>query len=494
MTQYILAIDQGTTSSRSIIFADDGRIVAMAQREFSQHYPQDGWVEHQPQAIWDSVVSTLHEVFDACDLTVDDIATLGITNQRETTVVWDKHTGQEVYPAIVWQDRRTAGTCRALAEDAELVDYITRTTGLLLDPYFSATKVNWILDNVEGARARAAAGDLLFGTIDTYLIWRLTGGQSHKTDATNASRTMLFNIHTQQWDSRLLETFAIPPAMLPDVMDCAAEFGDVSSDLLGKRIPIQGVAGDQQAALVGQACFEKGMAKSTYGTGCFMILNTGDEPLVSKNRLLTTVGYRLNGKVTYALEGSIFMAGATIQWLRDGLKLIDNAAETEALAKRAREDNGIFMVPAFTGLGAPYWDPDARGAILGLTRDTGISEIVAAGLQSVCYQTKDLQKAMESDGARPVTLRVDGGMAKNDWVMGFLADILGAEVKRPTITETTAVGAAFLAGLQHGIFTGVDTLTHCWQCDSVFTPRLTKSQRDTAYEGWKAAVARIRCS
>lgn len=494
MSQHILAIDQGTTSSRSIIFAPDGSVLAMAQQEFSQHYPQDGWVEHKPEEIWDTVVSTMQEVVKKAGLSADDIATIGITNQRETTLVWDKQTGEPVYPAIVWQDRRTSAYCRELSEDSSLVDYISEATGLLLDPYFSATKVNWILDNVEGARERAEKGELLFGTVDTFLIWKMTGGKSHKTDATNASRTMLFNIHEQQWDERLLKTFDIPAAMLPEVMDCSAEFGDINEDLLGKRIPIQGVAGDQQAALVGQACFEEGMAKSTYGTGCFMILNTGDKPLLSKNRLLTTVGYRLNGKVTYALEGSIFMAGATVQWLRDGLKLINDAAESEALAKRARENNGVYLVPAFTGLGAPYWDPDARGAILGLTRDTGISEIVAAGLQSVCYQTKDLQKAMESDGARPVSLRVDGGMAKNDWVMGFLSDVLGADVSRPTVTETTAVGAAFLAGLQAGIFASVDTLTQCWQCDSVFTPRLTKEQRDIAYDGWKKAVDRIRCS
>lgn len=494
MSQHILAIDQGTTSSRSIIFAPDGSVVAMAQQEFSQHYPQDGWVEHKPDEIWNTVVSTMQDAVKEAGLSAQDIATIGITNQRETTLVWDKQTGEPVYPAIVWQDRRTSAYCRELNEDSSLVDYISEATGLLLDPYFSATKVNWILDNVEGARERAEKGELLFGTVDTFLIWKMTGGKSHKTDATNASRTMLFNIHEQQWDDRLLKTFNIPAAMLPEVLDCSAEFGDINEDLLGKRIPIQGVAGDQQAALVGQACFEKGMAKSTYGTGCFMILNTGDKPLMSKNRLLTTVGYRLNGKVTYALEGSIFMAGATVQWLRDGLKLIDDASESEALAKRACENNGVYLVPAFTGLGAPYWDPDARGAILGLTRDTGISEIVAAGLQSVCYQTKDLQKAMESDGARPVSLRVDGGMAKNDWVMGFLSDVLGADVSRPTVTETTAVGAAFLAGLQAGIFASVDTLTQRWQCDSVFTPRLTKEQRDVAYDGWKKAVERIRCS
>ncbi|MCU7554701.1 glycerol kinase GlpK [Alteromonas sp. ASW11-19] len=493
MTDYILAIDQGTTSSRAIIFGAAGDIIGVAQREFPQSYPQDGWVEHDPEAIWNSVTDTLRQVFDKCPVTPAEIKTLGITNQRETTLVWNKHTGETVYPAIVWQDRRTSETCRQLSEDTALTDYITERTGLLLDPYFSATKIGWILDNVEGARELAEAGELLFGTVDTFLIWRLTKGASHVTDATNASRTMLFDIHSQQWDERLLDEFNIPKAMLPEVLDCAAEFGELDESLLGTGIPIQGVAGDQQAALVGQACFDKGMAKSTYGTGCFMILNTGDTPLMSENRLLTTVGYRLDGKTTYALEGSIFMAGATIQWLRDGLHLIDNAEETEALAQRSRRDNGVFLVPAFTGLGAPYWDPDARGAILGLTRDTGISEIVAAGLQSVCYQTKDLQKAMECDGARPVTLRVDGGMAKNDWVMGFLSDILGAEVERPVVTETTALGAAYLAGLQAGIYDSVNTLSKQWLCETTFRPRLTKAQRDQAYEGWQAAVARIRC-
>ncbi|GFD70304.1 glycerol kinase GlpK [Alteromonas sp. KUL106] len=494
MGQHILAIDQGTTSSRSIIFSSNGSIEAIAQQEFSQKYPKDGWVEHDPEEIWESVTATLKEVFNKCNLVPSDIASIGITNQRETTLVWNKTTGKPVYPAIVWQDRRTAQYCRDFSEDESFVSYITETTGLLLDPYFSATKIAWILDNVEGAREKAENGELLFGTVDTFLIWRLTGGESHKTDATNASRTMLFDINNQRWDEKLLSKFNIPLSMLPEVMDCAADFGVIKEDIIGKAIPIQGVAGDQQAALVGQACFEKGMAKSTYGTGCFMILNTGEKPLTSKNRLLTTVGYRLNGKTTYALEGSIFMAGATVQWLRDGLKLIDDAAETEALAQRARQDNGVFLVPAFTGLGAPYWDPDARGAILGLTRDTGISEIVAAGLQSVCYQTKDLQKAMESDGARPTTIRVDGGMSRNDWVMGFLSDILGAEVERPEITETTALGAAFLAGLQSGLFNSIDDLTQCWKSDSVFTPRLTKQQRDKAYDGWKEAVARIRCS
>lgn len=494
MKDYILAIDQGTTSSRALVFAPDGQVKAMAQQEFAQSYPQDGWVEHDPEQLWQSVVDTMRDAVDEANISVEDIATIGITNQRETTIVWDKQTGEPVYPAIVWQDRRTAAYCQAHHDDRALTNYITQTTGLLLDPYFSATKIAWILDNVENARTRANKGELLFGTVDTYLIWRLTGGKSHVTDATNASRTMLFDINNQQWDKRLLETFDIPPSMLPTVQDCASEFGKTESSLLGKAVPIQGVAGDQQAALIGQACFEKGMAKSTYGTGCFMILNTGDEPMISTNRLLTTVGYRLNGKVTYALEGSIFMAGATVQWLRDGLKLITDAAESEKLAEKARKDNGVFLVPAFTGLGAPYWDPDARGAILGLTRDTGISEIVAAGLQSVCFQTKDLQKAMENDGARPVALRVDGGMAENDWVMAFLADILGAEVQRPEITETTAVGAAFLAGLQAGIYKSLHTLSECWRCEHVFEPRLSKSERDSAYKRWQDAVARIRCN
>ncbi len=490
--RYILAIDQGTTSSRSIIFSEEGSIVAMAQREFAQSYPKDGWVEHDPEEIWQSVKSTMREVFDKCQLTPKDIASIGITNQRETTLVWNKKTGEAIYPAIVWQDRRTAEFCRKLGEDPHKPDYVKAQTGLLLDPYFSATKIHWILNNVEGAKAAATKGELLFGTIDTFLIWRLTGGQKHLTDATNASRTMLFDIHSQQWDETLLDWFEVPSCLLPEVVDCAADFGEISHDILGHTIPIQGVAGDQQAALIGQACFEKGMAKSTYGTGCFMILNTGSTPLTSENRLLTTVAYRFDGKVTFALEGSIFMAGATVQWLCDGLKLIDSAAETEALAQRARENNGVFLVPAFTGLGAPYWDPDARGAILGLTRDTGISEIVAAGLQSVCYQTKDLQKAMESDGARPCTLRVDGGMAKNDWVMAFLADILGAQVQRPVVTETTALGAAYLAGIRAGIYASLDELAKKWQVEQTFSPRMTKPQRDLAYQNWKEAIERIR--
>lgn len=494
MQNYILAIDQGTTSSRAILFSLAGKPCFTAQQEFSQYYPNDGWVEHDPEEIWQSVTATCQEVLTKANITASQIISIGITNQRETTLIWDKSTGKPMHNAIVWQDRRTASTCQSLSQDEELVSYINDKTGLLLDPYFSATKLKWLLDNVPEAREKAEAGQLAFGTIDSFLIWRLTSGRSHYTDATNASRTMLFDIHQQCWDEKLLNTFNIPAAVLPEVLNSADEFGHIDESLLGCVIPIQGVAGDQQAALFGQTCFNSGMAKSTYGTGCFMVLNTGDKPLKSNNRLLTTVAYRLKGKTTYALEGSIFMAGATIQWLRDGLKLISDASETEALAKLARTNNSVFLVPAFTGLGAPYWDPDARGAILGLTRDTGINEIVAAGLQSVCYQTKDLQKAMESDGARPTNLRVDGGMAKNDWVMAFLADILGAEVDRPEVTETTALGAAYLAGLQAGVYESLDTLSAHWRCEQTFKPRLSKEERDSAYQQWTRAVDRIRCS
>ena len=494
MQNYILAIDQGTTSSRAILFTLDGKPAFTAQQEFNQFYPDDGWVEHDPEEIWQSVLSTCKDVMSKAQITASHIISIGITNQRETTLVWDKASGKPIYQAIVWQDRRTAPFCQKLSIDKQLVNHVNDKTGLLLDPYFSATKVNWILENVEGAREKAEAGQLAFGTVDSFLIWRLTGGKSHKTDATNASRTMLFDIHQQKWDAQLLEAFNIPRSMLPEVLDSADEFGSTESNVLGAAIPIQGVAGDQQAALFGQTCFKPGMAKSTYGTGCFMILNTGDKPLKSTNRLLTTVAYRLKGETTYALEGSIFMAGATIQWLRDGLKLINDASETESLAKSARANNSVFLVPAFTGLGAPYWDPDARGAILGLTRDTGINEIVAAGLQSVCYQTKDLQKAMESDGARPTTLRVDGGMVRNDWVMAFLSDILGANVDRPAITETTALGVAYLAGLQSGVYNSLAELSNQWQCEKTFTPRLSKTQRDQAYALWQQAIDRIRCS
>ncbi|WP_043513102.1 glycerol kinase GlpK, partial [Halomonas sp. BC04] len=410
MADYLLAIDQGTTSSRAILFDRSGNVAHVAQQEFPQQFPHDGWIEHDPEAIWGTVLATCREVVEKSGGSLSRIAGIGITNQRETTLLWDRQTGEALYNAVVWQDRRTADACQAL-RDKGYADLVQARTGLLIDPYFSATKLAWLLDNVEGARDRAERGELAFGTVDTFLLWRLTGGQVHATDATNASRTMLFNIHTQQWDDELLALFDIPRALLPEVRDSSDDFGQTEASLLGEALPIGGVIGDQQAALVGQACFEPGMGKSTYGTGCFMIVNTGDKAAVSRNRLLTTVAYRLGGKPTYAMEGSIFVAGAAVQWLRDGLKLFDNAAETEALARETRDGHSVYLVPAFTGLGAPHWDPKARGAIFGLTRDTGIGEIVAAGLQAVCYQTRDLQACMRDDmEASPGKLRVDGGM------------------------------------------------------------------------------------
>ena len=491
MNQYILTIDQGTTSSRCIIFAKDGTVISSAQYEFEQHYPNNGWVEHAPQDILDTVIKACRECLASSGLSIEKISCVGITNQRETTLVWDRKTGQTIYPAIVWQDRRTAKQCEALKQ-AGHETLVTERTGLLLDPYFSATKLSWILDHVEGSRDRAEAGELVFGTVDTYLMWQLSQGQIYATDATNASRTLLFNIHQQCWDKTLLKIFNIPEIMLPEVKDSAADFGYMGEHVLGLKLPILGVAGDQHAALFGQACFAPGMAKSTYGTGCFLMLNTGDKPLASTSRLLTTVAYRLNNKPVYAIEGSIFVAGAAIQWLRDGLKLINNASEVERLAKETPIDHGVYMVPAFTGLGAPYWDPEARGGIFGLTRDTGIKEIVSAGLQSVAYQTKDLQKAMQKDGLRLTELRVDGGMAVNDWFLSHLANILGAEVTRPTCVETSAIGVAYLAGLQAQIYKSLTELTSMWQSDQRFTPKIDKQCRDQLYDGWLAAVARIQ--
>jgi glycerol kinase len=491
MTKYLLAIDQGTTSSRAIVFSDEGKILATRQQEFAQHFPEDGWVEHGPADIWDSVLQTCRDVIGGSGIAAQQIAAIGITNQRETTLVWDRNTGEPLYNAIVWQDRRTAKYCESLKEQG-LEAMINAKTGLLIDPYFSATKIRWILQQVPGARARAERGELVFGTVDTYLLWHLTGGREHRTDATNASRTLLFNIHTQQWDQELLDLFDIPASMLPEVMDSSDDFGCVDAELLGAEIPVYGIAGDQQAALFGQTCFREGMAKSTYGTGCFLMLNTGLKALKSEHRLLTTVAYRLNGVPTYALEGSIFVAGATIQWLRDGLQLINGASETEPLAEQTSLDHGVYLVPAFTGLGAPHWDPNARGAIFGLTRDTGIKEIVTAGLQSVCYQTKDLQKAMESDGVRPVALRVDGGMVANNWVLSYLADILGATVDRPKIIETTALGVAYLAGLKAGVFDSLESLEKLWQCERRFEPSMDKERRDGLYEGWKKAVSKVQ--
>ncbi|MBN7819337.1 glycerol kinase GlpK [Bowmanella yangjiangensis] len=493
MSRYLLAVDQGTTSSRAVLVDAKGRIMDMVQRDFTQHYPKPSWVEHDPRDLWHTVLDCCRQLLQENQLKATDIIGLGITNQRETTLIWDKHTGEPIYPAIVWQDRRTAEYCQRMAEsDPKLEERLQKKTGLLLDPYFCASKIRWLLDNVPDAKQKAEQGQLLFGTVDCFLLWKLTDGKVHTTDATNASRTLLFDIHQQQWDPELLKLFGIPASLLPQVEDSAHHYGETDPQWFGGAISILAMAGDQQAALVGQCCFESGMAKSTYGTGCFLMLNTGAEALHSQNRLLTTLAYRLNGKPTYALEGSIFMAGATIQWLRDGLHLIEQAGESEQLAREVDINHGVLLVPAFTGLGAPYWDPDARGAILGLTRDTGIKEIVSAGLQSVCYQTKDLQKAMEADGVRPVSLKVDGGMVKNDWLMQFLADMLGGEVQRSKINETTVLGVAYLAGLQAGIYESLDDIAALWQQDKAFTPSMDKSKRDFLYSQWQQGVKRIQ--
>lgn len=488
---YILAIDQGTTSSRAILFSDKGKPVGVSQQEFSQHFPADGWVEHDPGDIWSSTLEVCRQVLSDNSVEASDVVGIGITNQRETTIVWDRHTGEPVYNAIVWQDRRTADFCDALKAEG-LEPWVTEKTGLLLDPYFSSTKLKWILDEVPGVRARAQAGDLLFGTVDSFLLWKLTSGASHKTDATNASRTMLFNIHDQSWDEELLAKLNVPASMLPEVEDCSADFGVTDASFFGGPIPILGIAGDQQAALIGQGCFQKGMIKSTYGTGCFVIVNTGETAIRSENKLLTTVAYRLDGKVTYGLEGSIFVAGAAVQWLRDGLKLVAHASETEAIAANHPDSNGVYLVPAFTGLGAPYWDPNARGAILGLTRDTGIEDIVTATLQSVCFQTQDLMTAIQHDGAVPTVLRVDGGMVENNWVTQHLADILQLPVDRPEVIETTALGVAYLVGLRTGLFGDTGELESRWRLEKRFEPTMHPDTASALYAGWKAAVERVK--
>lgn len=482
--RFILAIDQGTTSSRAIVFDLEGKIKTVAQKEFKQIYPQDGWVEHNPEDIWQTTLEVCRQAIKDCD----EVPTaIGITNQRETTIVWHRHTGKPIYNAIVWQDRRTADVCQQMKDDG-LENNIASKTGLLLDPYFSATKIAWILDHVDGARALAKSGDLAFGTIDTFLLWRLTGGRIHATDATNASRTSLFNIHDLNWDRTLLDQFRIPSAVLPEVKQCTDDYGSAIPDLFGQKIPICGVAGDQQAATVGQACFHPGMMKSTYGTGCFAMLNTGVSPLVSNNRMLTTVAYTIDGITTYALEGSIFMAGAAVQWLRDGIGVIESAKQTEALAESIPNNRGVYLVPAFTGLGAPHWDPHARGAIFGMTRDTGVAEIVRATLESICYQTHDLMAAMTNDGAEPTSLRVDGGMVTNNWFCQFLADTLGISVERPKIIETTALGAAYLAGLQSGLLDSLEHIEERWQRTSVFDTATTQNQRNTLIAEWKQAI------
>jgi glycerol kinase len=487
---HILAIDQGTTSSRAIVFDAALRPVAQAQQEFPQIYPQSGWVEHDPADLWASVAATARAALEKSGLGAGSIAAIGITNQRETTLVWDRATGQPLHNAIVWQDRRTADTCDALKAKG-IEPLITSRTGLLLDPYFSATKVKWILDHIPGARDRAQRGELAFGTVDSWLIWNLTGGAVHATDATNAARTMLYNIVSGEWDAEICGLLDIPMALLPQVKDCAAVFGHTRPDLFGREIPILGVAGDQQAATVGQACFQPGMMKSTYGTGCFALLNTGTDMVPSKSRLLTTIAYQLDGKATYALEGSIFIAGAVVQWLRDGLKVIRAASETQALADQADAAQGVLLVPAFTGLGAPYWRPDCRGAVYGLTRNSGPAELARAALESVGYQTRDLLEAMHADWgtAAEGVLRVDGGMTSNDWAMQFLSDILGAPVDRPVVTETTALGAAYLAGLQADICPEPAEFAASWALQHRFSPQMDMATRDAKYSRWLRAVA-----
>ena len=488
----ILAIDQGTTSTRAMVFDSKGRPLGQAQKEFPQHFPHSGWVEHDVEDIWRDTVTVVGEAIAKASLAPEQVAALGITNQRETTVVWDRKTGKPIHRAIVWQDRRTAPLCEDLRSKGH-ADLVQGRTGLLIDSYFSATKIAWLLDNVAGARDAAKRGDLAFGTIDSFLLWRLTEGRVHATDVTNASRTMLYDIRRQQWDEELLDLFGVPAAMLPEVRDCDAEFGVTPKAMFGAAIPIRGVAGDQQAATVGQACFRAGMTKSTYGTGCFALMNTGAEALTSRNRLLTTIAYRISGETAYALEGSIFVAGAAVQWLRDGLKIIASAPETQELAQRADPGQGVYMVPAFTGLGAPYWDPHARGAILGLTRATGPAEIARAALEAVCFQTRDLLEAMIADGAAPLeTLRVDGGMVANDWLLQTLADILAVPVERPQVSETTALGAACLAGLREGMFTGLDDIAAAWQSAGRFEPRGDPGEREARYAGWRDAVSRVR--
>ena len=482
MGKYLLAIDQGTSSTRSVLYDDKGRFIDSSQLEFKQYFPQEGWVEHNPEEIWESVLSTLSSLVKRNSLVSKDIASIGITNQRETTIIWDKKDGKPIYNAIVWQDRRTADFCSELNDQTEMV---SSKTGLTMDPYFSSTKVNWILNHVKGARKRALAGELLFGTIDSYLIWKLSGGMSHKTDVTNASRTMLFNIEEQKWDEDLLNLFEIPRSMLPEVCDNVFDFGTTS--VLGGEVSIGGVAGDQQAALIGQCCVKPGEVKSTYGTGCFLILNTGAERLHSQSKLLTTVAYRVNGKITYALEGSIFVAGSAIQWLRDEMEFFSDASDTEKLAMQASDESNVLVIPALTGLGAPYWDASARGAIFGLTRDTTQADIVRATLESVVFLTKDLLEAMSKDNASFNSLKIDGGMVANSWFCQKLSNILGVEVERPRIIETTSLGAAFLAGISAGLFDDLNGLKESREIERTFFPE----KESNKYLEWKKAVKKV---
>jgi glycerol kinase len=494
---FVLAIDQGTTSSRAMVFRADLSVAAIAQAEFPQHFPASGWVEHDPEDIWNSTVAVCRDALKKAGLAAADIAAIGITNQRETTVVWDRATGNAIHRAIVWQDRRTADICARLKDEGH-EPAISAKTGLIIDPYFSGTKIAWILDHVPGARARAMRGELLFGTVDCYLLWRLTGGKVHATDATNASRTLLFNIHTGAWDDDLLKLLGVPRAMLPEVKDSAHRFGETATDLFGGAIAICGIAGDQQAATIGQACFAPGMIKSTYGTGCFALLNTGVTPVASKNKLLTTIAYQLQGKRTYALEGSIFVAGSAVQWLRDGLGVIRQAAETGPLAEKSDSAQSVYLVPAFVGLGAPYWNPRVRGALFGLTRNTGPAELAHAALESVCYQTCDLWEAMRADWPEAkvanIVLRVDGGMTVSDWTMQRLADLLDAPVDRPMVQETTALGAAYLAGLSAGVYPEPEKFADNWRLERRFKPNMDAATRERKRKGWARAVKGVLAS
>lgn len=491
MSGYVIAIDQGTTSSRAIVFDDRLRVVGVGQQEFTQHFPRDGWVEHEPEDIWQSVVATVKAALADASLSARDIAAIGITNQRETTLLWDRETGKPIHRAIVWQDRRGAPLCRRLADEGA-EPLVTERTGLVLDPYFSATKLAWLLENVDGARAAAEGGRLAFGTVDCFLLWRLTGGRVHASDATNAARTMLFDIGRNCWDDDLLRLFGIPRSILPDVKDCTADFGETEPALFGGAIAIRGMAGDQHAAVIGNACFKPGMMKSTYGTGCFAVLNTGSERVASKNRLLSTLAYRIDGTSTYALEGSIFIAGAAVQWLRDGLGIVSRAEETGPMAARASEDEALYMVPAFTGLGAPWWDAEARGAIYGLTRKSGPDDFARAALESVAFQTADLLDAMRRDwpSLSDTVLRVDGGMVASDWTMQRLADILDSPVDRPTVLETTALGTAWLAGYRAGVWPDQDGFAERWRLERRFEPEMGPERRTARLAGWRDAVRR----
>ena len=487
MKRFIVAIDQGTTSSRAILFSLSGKPVCSSQKEFKQYFPKDGWVEHDPNEIWNTTKKVLINIIKKSKKLKGKIVTIGITNQRETTILWDKKTGKPVYNAIVWQDRRTAEFCKKFKTKIK-EKIINKKTGLLVDPYFSGTKIKWILDNVPKAKKLAKSNQLLFGTVDTFLIWKLTKGKMHVTDATNASRTMLFNISTNKWDKDILFNLRIPKNILPAVKNSSDDFGFTAKSITGNSYPINGVVGDQQAASIGQSCFTKGSVKSTYGTGAFVLVNTGNKKIYSKNKLLTTICYRLNGKTTYALEGSIFIAGAGVQWLRDKIKFISNSAETEKIAKSMKSNNGIYLVPAFTGLGAPYWNPNSRGVICGLTRDTSQKEIVRATLESVAYQSNDLFNAMKNDGVKPNLIKVDGGMVKNNWFSQFLSDVIDTKVIRPRVQETTALGAAFMAGLRIGIYNSLNDISKNWKIDKKFVPKISKSKRTKLLKEWEQAI------